>query len=330
MVCKNCGQQIPSDRSFCPNCGAPLHHGMNSMEDEKKKRKKRTAVIICLIVLIVIVLGIVFFFQLRQLNEKSQSTAIAATETTVAATAVPTEKPKETATETKPAATENEFSITKDELEKEIESIRSSYYSPTAEDSKIELGSGQNGWNYSRDYRFHNGKLIFAFIFDGTEEHRLYFKDDHMIRYIDENGDTYDYPDTKQFSEWEQKALTEAYSAPEEKKNDSAPAEEKKNKTDTEKENGWVGIWTSSDGERLEIKRESEVGIELVFHKLSEAGNWMDVDYAMEFDSSDKKTVSEVGGPSDHGGWEYTFILGDGVITVKSRYPDKQFYKSES
>lgn len=74
-------------------------------------------------------------------------------------------------------------------------------------------------WNYSRDYRFHDSQLVFAFVFDGTEEHRLYFKDDHMIRYIDERHTTYDYPDSAQFSYWENKVLREAYTLIESNKN---------------------------------------------------------------------------------------------------------------
>ncbi|MBR2716527.1 MAG: hypothetical protein IKD79_02170, partial [Oscillospiraceae bacterium] len=77
------------------------------------------------------------------------------------------------------------FSITPEELERELEIIRSAFYDPTGDDERITLVKGTDGWDYSRDYTFHNGRLVFAFIFDGTEEHRLYFKDDHMIRYID-------------------------------------------------------------------------------------------------------------------------------------------------
>lgn len=83
------------------------------------------------------------------------------------------------------------------------------YYTKNGETTKIVCPNGTSGWGYSREYFFKNGKLYFAFIFDGTIEHRLYFTDDTLIRYIDENSVTYDYGDIQ--CPFEQKALTEAY-----------------------------------------------------------------------------------------------------------------------
>lgn len=90
---------------------------------------------------------------------------------------------------------------------------------------------------------------------------------------------------------------------------------------------GWLGTWTADNGESLKIKKVTNKGISLVFSKRSEQGNMMSVDYKMEFDNSKKSIVSEIGDATDHGGWEYSFVLGDGYITVKSRYPDQIFYK---
>ena len=39
-------------------------------------------------------------------------------------------------------------------------------------------------------------------------------------------------------------------------------------------------------------------------------------DYEMEFDNADKTVASEKGSIDDNGGWEYTFYMGDGAITV--------------
>lgn len=52
--------------------------------------------------------------------------------------------------------------------------------------------------------------MYFAFVFNGTEEHRLYFKDGVMIRYIDENKNIYDYGNTSDFYDWESKVLSES------------------------------------------------------------------------------------------------------------------------
>lgn len=77
--------------------------------------------------------------------------------------------------------------------------------------SRLDAGKGFDDWNYTRRYYFRNGSLYFAFVFDGKEEHRLYFKEDQLIRYIDEKKNTYDYGDTDQFSEWSVPVLSEAY-----------------------------------------------------------------------------------------------------------------------
>lgn len=96
------------------------------------------------------------------------------------------------------------------DVEAEVEQIRSWYYSPTDSEEKFILSKGTDGWNYSREYYFHEGVLYFVFVFNGTEEHRLYFKDGVMIRYIDENKNIYDYGNTSDFYDWESKVLSES------------------------------------------------------------------------------------------------------------------------
>lgn len=76
---------------------------------------------------------------------------------------------------------------------------------------KIVVKKGTDGWDYAREYYFHDGVFYFAFIYNGGDEHRLYFKEEQMIRYIDQNKNTYDYGQTDQFSDWETPALQEAY-----------------------------------------------------------------------------------------------------------------------
>ena len=85
------------------------------------------------------------------------------------------------------------------------------YYLEDGIPVKIVVKKGTDGWNYAREYYYHGGVFYFAFIFNGGDEHRLYFKEDQMIRYIDQNKSTYDYGQTDQFSDWETPALQEAY-----------------------------------------------------------------------------------------------------------------------
>ena len=123
----------------------------------------------------------------------------------------PSEAPTEYIAPTSPPQTEDPFDITQGELETEIERIREYYYSPTSADTKITLDKGANGIDMSRDYRFHNGRLVFAFMFDSDRERRFYYKDDHLIRYIDENGTVYDYPDAKRFDSLSSAVVADAY-----------------------------------------------------------------------------------------------------------------------
>lgn len=76
---------------------------------------------------------------------------------------------------------------------------------------KIVVNKGTDGWDYAREYYYHDGEFYFAFIYAGSDEHRLYFKEDQMIRYIDRDKNTYDYGQTDQFPEWEIPAIQEAY-----------------------------------------------------------------------------------------------------------------------
>ena len=75
---------------------------------------------------------------------------------------------------------------------------------------KIFVKSGYNDWDYTREYFYHDQELYFAFVYNNNEQHRLYFKDGIMIRYIDENGNTFDYGNLEAYSSWENKVKNEA------------------------------------------------------------------------------------------------------------------------
>ena len=48
-----------------------------------------------------------------------------------------------------------------------------------------EVASGENGWNYGREYLFHDGELVFAYVHAGTDQSRLYFQNGKLIFVID-------------------------------------------------------------------------------------------------------------------------------------------------
>lgn len=65
----------------------------------------------------------------------------------------------------------------------------------------------------TRRYYFdtNSGEMVFAFMFDGTEEYRLYFKDDILIRYIDNTKVVQNNPDSVEARRLARMALEEAY-----------------------------------------------------------------------------------------------------------------------
>jgi len=76
----------------------------------------------------------------------------------------------------------------------------------------IEVTSGYNEIDYSRIYYFDkDSKLYFAFVFDKRKENRLYFKNDMLIRYIDENGEIYNLNENTESCTWRELVLYESY-----------------------------------------------------------------------------------------------------------------------
>ncbi len=78
---------------------------------------------------------------------------------------------------------------------------------------KKELPAGARGNEYARQYYYKGpeGELVFAFVFKGKEEHRLYFKDEKLIRYIDEAGSIMNNPTSQKALAMAEAALEEAY-----------------------------------------------------------------------------------------------------------------------
>lgn len=92
--------------------------------------------------------------------------------------------------------------------EYEIDGV--TYYYRNGNVTKAVCPSGFNEWNYTRWYFYSDGELYFAFVFSGSEEHRLYFADGTLIRYIDSNGTTMNYGSIS--CPFESQVKNEAYS----------------------------------------------------------------------------------------------------------------------
>ncbi len=78
---------------------------------------------------------------------------------------------------------------------------------------KKEIPEGKDGYNMSRQYYYdtESGQIVFAFVFKGTQEHRLYFKSNQLIRYIDASGNIYNNPTDSEALSMAAHAVSEAY-----------------------------------------------------------------------------------------------------------------------
>lgn len=84
-------------------------------------------------------------------------------------------------------------------------------YSEGGEVRKIVCVQGENGFEYSREYFISNGEVYFVFVYKGSEEYRLYFLNDQLIRYIDEKSVTHDADEVKDYREYASKLQEEGY-----------------------------------------------------------------------------------------------------------------------
>ena len=217
---------------------------------------------------------------------------------------------------TEQEAQQGSFSITQEEVEAQVEFIRTCYYTPGPDDAQVTLEGGEGGWEYSRDYRYHNGELIFAFIYRGTEEHRLYFKDGHLIRYIDENHTVFDFGQLEPFYWWEQRALAEG--------NQYAPEDS----TSSSHRSAWWGNWEGDDGETLVVTEVTADHVSLTYNGWTASGQEMfHSNYVLGFLDEGHTRVGESDEVLDTNGWRYEFALDGNRIVMSSRSPDRSFYR---
>ena len=99
------------------------------------------------------------------------------------------------------------------ELQEVTKSDGVSYYFDNSSVAMVRYPAGTDGDPYERRYFFdtRNDELVFAFIFLGTEEHRMYFYKDSLIRYIDDQTTVTDNPTDDELLDWAERAIGEAY-----------------------------------------------------------------------------------------------------------------------
>lgn len=89
----------------------------------------------------------------------------------------------------------------------------------------------------------------------------------------------------------------------------------------------WLGKWYASTGESLDIYDVSETGLSVSYRIMYEIGEKMASLYELKFDDETKTSATLTG--DGFGEWTFTFVLGDGHITVQSEIPDQEFVKND-
>lgn len=117
------------------------------------------------------------------------------------------------------------------DLEAEIEKIHEWYYQTQAEldsmdvvyagdaicymenetSGKIVVSKGAEGINYIREYFIKDGRLYFAFVYDENGENKLYFVNNMLVRYIDEESIVYNLEEADRYVDFASELLNEAY-----------------------------------------------------------------------------------------------------------------------
>ena len=90
----------------------------------------------------------------------------------------------------------------------------------------------------------------------------------------------------------------------------------------------WLGLWRSENGEYLEIYEADDSTVTILYNGLTASGeSYFSTSYTLGYEDETHTTASEPESVVLQKGYRYRFILGEGSITMQSRYPDQAFYK---
>ncbi len=218
--CGNCGYSISKNNTQQPR--QVSNKAQTSIQETPSPQKKSSSKIIVVLVLIILLLISSFVGYVAYNNSKIEKdthvVSSVQTEKKKDAEPISKDEPSPTTKEKAEAKVGNISENTDLQIDNKIENvseqvsyIRNAYYEiqnslqtlKTINDGEItkyyrnnkvvrlDISSGTID-NYTRFYYFDNEKLIFVFCFDGNKENRLYFKDNVLFRWIDENGNTHD------------------------------------------------------------------------------------------------------------------------------------------
>lgn len=205
LFCNKCGHkllesQTESERgNKCPHCNLILKDEVMKSIDATPKKKKDNGLVFLIVLLVVALTASVSVIGYVYLQNNSVDTEILSGDVSA---------DNKTENSGKAEYIDDNFDIEKEVLKirelynatqsnlsnltkKDSVSGKVKYYDDSSKIVRMDIPSNSIT-SYTKYYYFENGELYFAFVFDGTKENRLYFKDNRLFRWIDEFGETHD------------------------------------------------------------------------------------------------------------------------------------------
>lgn len=233
--CPNCNGPLKDGALFCGECGRAVTEGNSKSNVRKKKKDKGLVFLIGLLVVVLIAsASVIGYIYLRDNYINIETPNIEMPVDDNKQKGLDIEENDDVApkkADTTDDLEEAEYIDDNFNIENEVLRIRGLYNTTQADLSSLTVDSSKNGkvkyydsdsnlvrmdiaanptTSYTKYYYFENGKLYFAFIFDGAKENRLYFKDNVLLRWIDESGKIHDRERSNgTFSEWEENVIND-------------------------------------------------------------------------------------------------------------------------
>lgn len=245
MFCTNCGKEIPNNMKFCVSCGMRVGEDSAFEIIQKKKTSKKNLLINVLIagsIASACLLPFIFFYAAKMsatigkeaiIENVTDSEHITTEETESVETVTESveERVSDKMDKLDRDSDDAEAVSTDFDIEEEVLVIREKYNTVVYNMKNyteqkpqdgitiyldangnavfIKVARGYNGIDYERWYLVEQGELLFSFVFSGTDEHRLYFKQGILFRYID-NKVKYDNVSGILNCKWEQTSMEES------------------------------------------------------------------------------------------------------------------------
>lgn len=228
--CPYCNSPLKDDALFCGKCGKSLEKKIEKSTPSVPKKKKDKGLVFLIVLLVVVLIASAsaigyIYFRSNSVNVETPSIEIS---TDNKENELDIEENGDAAFEKIGVAEdlkEPEYIYDNFNVEDEVLRIRELYNATQSNLSSLTKDSGDDEkvkyydtnsklvrldipansiTPYTKYCYFENGELYFAFVFDGTKENRLYFKDKRLFRWIDESGKIHDKERSNStFLEWE-------------------------------------------------------------------------------------------------------------------------------